>query len=85
MKTGKERRKWNKSFEGEGGVECDAATFARMREMLYRYVGVWKARLPYYGVLDAHEIEVSDFVHPKLGSQVANNYVVPDGRTCIAK
>lgn len=84
MKRGKKHQEYNKSNSGEGGIECDSAIFSRMREMLYRYLGTWKARLPYYGVLDAYEIEVSSF-DSKLDICVANSYIVPDRRMHIAK
>lgn len=66
LETGEEHLTYNKSSRGEGGVECEVAILSRMREVLYRYLGAWKARLPYYGVLDAYEIEVSCFDHPNL-------------------
>jgi hypothetical protein len=42
---------------GEGGVKCDSAVFSRMRKEVYRKLG-WRRWLPYYGILDAYEVEV---------------------------
>lgn len=59
LKTGKTHRIFAEPNDGEGGVECDSAVFSRMRKKVYQELGAWKRWLPYYGILDAYEAEVT--------------------------
>lgn len=68
--------KYRKMKRGEGGVESDAVIFSRMREHLYRNLGTWKARLPYYGILDVYETEVSFFDHAEFRVKVVDIDIV---------
>lgn len=40
-------------------VECDADIYQRIREMVLSLYGDWTAWLPFYGVIDVNEVEVS--------------------------
>ena len=53
------RTKYSKVDPKDKAVECDREIYQRIRETVFCLYGAWTAWLPFYGVIDVQEAEVS--------------------------